>query len=51
VAAAFLKFAAVFSVTQLPVAVIEAVFTVAVMRAIANAGGGRLAGLEAWAQR
>lgn len=51
VSAAFLKFAAVFSVTQLPVAALEAVFTVAVLRIVVNSGGVRIAGLEAWAQR
>lgn len=51
VAAAFLKFAAVFSVTQIPVAVIESLFTIAVLRTIVNSGGIRIAGLEAWAQR
>ncbi|MBM3785396.1 MAG: energy-coupling factor ABC transporter permease [Acidobacteria bacterium] len=51
VAGAFLKFAAVFSVTQLPVAVIESLFTMAVLRAIVSSGGVRIPGLEAWAQR
>lgn len=50
VAGAFLKFAAVFSVTQLPVAVLEALFTVAVLRVVVNIGGVRIAGLEAWVQ-
>ncbi len=51
VATAFLKVAAVFSVTQFPVAAVEAVFTVAVLRALVNSGGIRIAGWEAWAQR
>lgn len=51
VTAAFLKFAAVFSVTQLPVAALEGAFTVVVLRMVVNSGGARIAGLEAWAQR
>ncbi|MBS1823761.1 MAG: energy-coupling factor ABC transporter permease [Acidobacteria bacterium] len=51
VAAAFARFAAVFAVTQLPVAAVEAVFTVAVLRALVNSGGVRIDGWEAWAQR
>jgi len=51
VAAAFLKFAAVFAVTQLPIAVIESLFTIVVLRAIINSSGICVAGLEAWAQR
>lgn len=42
--AAFLKFAAVFSVAQFPVAM-------AVPRVIVHSGGVRIAGCEAWAQR
>jgi len=51
VTAAFIKFAAVFSVTQVPIAIVEAVFTVMVLRAIARASGPRSAALEAWARR
>lgn len=51
VAGAFFRFSAVFSITQLPVAALEAIFTVAVLRVVANSGGVRLPQLQAWAQR
>jgi cobalt/nickel transport system permease protein len=46
--AAFAKFAAIFSFTQIPVAIVEALFTLAVLRVMAQVPGQRQEALEGW---
>jgi len=41
----------VFAITQIPVAAVEAIFTVIVLGVIARAPGLRIAALEGWAGR
>ena len=48
---AFARFAAVFSVTQIPVAVVEAMFTLAVLQVMARTPGMRHQALAGWARR
>ncbi len=51
VAGAFVKFAAVFAVTQVPISAVEAVFSVTVLGVFERASGWAASGREAWVRR
>jgi cobalt/nickel transport system permease protein len=51
VAASFLKFAGIFAITQIPLAVVEGLLTVVVVNALASHGEGEIGKAQPWLRR